>query len=104
MYQNVYLALGSNIGNREENLKRAVQYLQEVDMLTVHNVSGFHNTKAQATVPQADYLNAVIKCETFLSPVELIEITESIEKKWVEPVKGFKILESSILIFYFMID
>ncbi len=78
-----HIALGSNLGDRYENFRRAIRLIGEVTTVTA--VSRTHDTaplvlpgKNSGDVPA--YLNAVITVETSLSPAELLDTLLKIEK------------------------
>ncbi len=76
----IYLGLGSNLGDRQANIQRAIECLQEntVDIL---KCSSIIETDPVGGPPQGKYLNAVIKAQTNLSPKELLTAVKLIEKK-----------------------
>ncbi|GAA2909838.1 2-amino-4-hydroxy-6-hydroxymethyldihydropteridine diphosphokinase [Enterococcus pseudoavium] len=76
-----YLALGSNLGNRIDYLRKAVTYLNQTAGITVLEKSAIYETKPYGDVPQDNYLNAVVKIETNLEPLKLLDQTQLIEKK-----------------------
>ena len=84
----VFLGLGSNIGNKKENLDTAIDKLNANDLIDVQKVSKFINTKAVSKVKQPDFLNAAIQIQTILSPLELLEFTAEIEKGMGRTSKG----------------
>ena len=67
----VYLSLGSNIGDRNANLHKAIQGLQS-DSNLVHNASGIYETEPWGTTNQRNYFNQVIELMTQLEPMELL--------------------------------
>jgi 2-amino-4-hydroxy-6-hydroxymethyldihydropteridine diphosphokinase len=86
----VFLGLGSNIGNREENINSAVERLDGHDFITVRLVSKLIETKAVSKFKQPEYLNGVAKIETILSAVELLQFTNQIEIDMGRQSKGTK--------------
>jgi 2-amino-4-hydroxy-6-hydroxymethyldihydropteridine diphosphokinase len=74
----VYLALGSNLGDRLASLQRAVDLLEVVDGIRVVRSSRVFET-APVGPPQPDYLNAVIEIETSLEPRDLLEACLGVE-------------------------
>jgi 2-amino-4-hydroxy-6-hydroxymethyldihydropteridine diphosphokinase len=75
----VYLALGSNIGNREEHLRNALEKLQARD-LRLRRASGFYETEPMGLREQRWFLNQVAEFETELFPLQLLQRTQRIEK------------------------
>jgi 3-oxoacyl-[acyl-carrier protein] reductase len=77
-----YVGLGSNLGNRQENLERAVQALQEHPRITVTQVSDFFETDPVGGPPgQGRYLNAAAELETDLSARELLTVLLDFERQ-----------------------
>jgi 2-amino-4-hydroxy-6-hydroxymethyldihydropteridine diphosphokinase len=72
----VYLALGSNIGNREANLRMALRGLTR--MARVDAVSSLYKSAPEGP-PQPDYFNAVTRIETGLEPLPLLRFLKSLE-------------------------
>ena len=66
-----YLALGSNLGDRLANLRRAVTLLGEREVRVVRS-SRVYETEPVGGPPQPEYLNAVVEVETGLAPDELL--------------------------------
>lgn len=74
-----FLGLGTNLGDKEENLKRALSLLDDHPRITVIRTSSFYNTAPVGVTDQPDFLNTVTQIETSLSPRELHDITHHIE-------------------------
>lgn len=74
-----YIALGSNIGNKEENLKNAIKKIEEINGVKIFKVSSFMVTEPWGYENQEEFLNAVIKVETYLTPRELMSTLLKIE-------------------------
>lgn len=75
-----YLSLGSNIGNREENLRRAVELLKEAGVRVVQN-SSIYETEPQDVHEQPWFLNMVTQVETALFPKQLLGRIHKIERE-----------------------
>lgn len=73
----VVIALGSNLGDREATLIEAINQLATI--ITVLNVSTFHETAPVGGPEQPDYLNAVLIGESELEPPELLRKMQEIE-------------------------
>ncbi|KGA96316.1 2-amino-4-hydroxy-6-hydroxymethyldihydropteridine pyrophosphokinase [Alkalihalobacillus alcalophilus ATCC 27647 = CGMCC 1.3604] len=79
MDNKVLLALGSNIGNRQEYLKQALALLQEHTHIQLNNQSPIYETEPVGYVDQQPFLNMVVEIATSLEPLKLLEVTQSIE-------------------------
>ena len=77
----VYLSLGSNIGNRQDYLKRAVESLNHLPETEVKAVSSYYETAAWGLTDQADFLNLALALETQLPGESLLSSCQQIEKK-----------------------
>jgi len=75
----VFIALGSNIGDRELNLLRGVAEIGKISGSRVIALSGFYDTEAVGEATQADFLNAALQLETSLSPRQLLAELQRIE-------------------------
>lgn len=76
----LFLGLGTNLGNREENLTKAVRLIAE-NVGEVLAVSSFYKSEPQGFVSDNDFLNAVVMLHTNLSPFEVLDETRKIEKQ-----------------------
>ena len=76
-----YIALGSNMGDREEHLNFAVSELEKSPGCSVLSVSSFIETAPYGYTEQDDFLNGCLKLETLLTPHELLDLLLDIEKK-----------------------
>ena len=75
-----YLSLGSNVGDREQHLRRAL-HLLECDELRISGRSSVYETEPRDLRNQAWFLNAVVEVETELFPVQLLHRVLKIEKE-----------------------
>lgn len=76
----VYLGLGTNLGDKEANLRTAIYKLQERIGKQV-SLSSFYETAPWGFESDHSFLNAAIGLETSLSPIEILHITQEIEKE-----------------------
>ena len=76
----IFLGLGSNLGRKSDNLKKAIVLLNECGVRTIKQ-SKVHNTKAVSKVPQPDFANQVIEVATKHSPEKLLKIIKLIERQ-----------------------
>ncbi len=74
-----YLGLGSNVGDREEHLRAAIEALRESG-IEVEAVSSAYETEPVGEVlDQPDFLNAAIRIRTALEPEALLDVCKAIE-------------------------
>lgn len=76
-----YVGLGSNVGDRAENIRRAASLLDGEDGVTIIGRSSLYETTPVGYTDQRDFINAVIEVETTLSPQELLTKTKNIEDR-----------------------
>ena len=76
----IFIALGSNLGNKEKNLKDALKLLEKKGV-RVRRVSGFIRTRPYGVTDQPDFLNAVAEIETDKSPAELLQLLLQTEQE-----------------------
>jgi dihydroneopterin aldolase/2-amino-4-hydroxy-6-hydroxymethyldihydropteridine diphosphokinase len=74
-----YFALGSNLGDKRGYLNTAISQMEESEYLEVVKVSSFIDTAPYGVTDQPDFLNAVVKCSTILTPKQLLEFTQTLE-------------------------
>jgi len=76
---NVFIALGSNQGDRELNLLRAIAEIGRLAATRITALSSFYDTQPVGPVNQDNFLNATLKLETSLSPHQLLDELQRIE-------------------------
>jgi 2-amino-4-hydroxy-6-hydroxymethyldihydropteridine diphosphokinase len=97
----VYLALGSNLGDRLHYIQKAVEGLK-AEGLNVLKLSTVIETDPFDAPAQGRFLNAVLKAQTHHSPEELILITQSIEQKLGRAknfFRGPRVIDIDILLY-----
>ena len=75
-----FLALGSNIGDREANLREAVDRLASEE-IRVRRRSSLYETEPRELLDQPWFLNAVVEVETSLFPMQLLARVREIERQ-----------------------
>ena len=73
----VYLGLGSNMGERKDNLNRALDLLSQ--RLRMGKVSSVYDTEPVGNVNQSRFLNLVCQAYTGLSPMGILTLAKGIE-------------------------
>ncbi|MDD5793819.1 2-amino-4-hydroxy-6-hydroxymethyldihydropteridine diphosphokinase [Clostridium sp. HCP1S3_B4] len=98
----VYLSIGSNIGNKEANLNEAIKRLESYNEITVEKKSTFIKTEPWGYLDQEEFLNGALKINTIFDERELMKVLLSIEKdmKRERKVKwGPRIIDLDIIFF-----
>jgi 2-amino-4-hydroxy-6-hydroxymethyldihydropteridine diphosphokinase len=96
-----YLSLGSNLNDREENLRRALDLLASPE-IQIKRVSSIYETEPQDLREQPWFLNLVTEVETTLFPMQLLRRVRKIEKELGRQrlvPKGPRTVDIDILLF-----
>ena len=72
--------MGSNMGDREEYINKAIKYLKENYKIEVVKATELIETKPYGLEQQDKFLNNVVKIRTLLDPLELLVLCKNIEK------------------------
>lgn len=98
----VYLSLGTNIGDRENNLKLAVKMLNDREGINIKAISSIYETVPVGYVDQPSFLNIALLIETSFSALETLNVCQSIENELgrVREIRwGPRIIDLDILLF-----
>ena len=76
----VYLGIGTNLGEREANLRRAIELVHE-RVGECMACSSIYRSAPQGFVSDNQFANIVAVCQTNHSPVEVLRITQAIERE-----------------------
>ncbi|NMM50204.1 2-amino-4-hydroxy-6-hydroxymethyldihydropteridine diphosphokinase [Marinigracilibium pacificum] len=95
----IYLLLGTNMGDRQSNLKTAAEKIED-QIGKILNYSSIYETAAWGKTDQPDFYNTVLEIEADISPMDLINKCLEIEKemgririeKWAERLIDIDIL------------
>jgi len=79
--QNIFLSLGSNLGDRYKNIINGINLLNNHPHIWVVNESYIYETSPMYNSNQNKFYNIVIEIETNILPVELLDVIKEIEKK-----------------------
>lgn len=74
-----FVGIGTNLGDREENIKRAIDFIGEFSEII--NVSSIIETKAWGVTGQPNFLNGVIEVKSFYEPEDFLKALLEVEKK-----------------------
>ncbi len=75
-----YIALGSNVGERKEHLKRALSRLESYEGMRILACSSLYETPPWGYTNQRDFLNALCKLQAKTSLKELFHILQQVEE------------------------
>jgi 2-amino-4-hydroxy-6-hydroxymethyldihydropteridine diphosphokinase len=88
-----FVGIGSNLGDREGNLRRAVELLSAEDGIDVVAVSEIRETDPVGPVEQGQFLNGAVRIETDLGPRELLERLLTVEQRLDLLVYGNQVVD-----------
>ena len=100
----VYLGLGSNLGDKAANITLAVQHIEE-QIGHVVRQSALYVSEPWGFESENNFVNAVVRCETSLSPHKLLRATQRIERqmgrkqKSLDGVYHDRIIDIDILLY-----
>ncbi|HEM7510609.1 TPA: 2-amino-4-hydroxy-6-hydroxymethyldihydropteridine diphosphokinase [Providencia rettgeri] len=77
--EQVYIAVGSNLGKPLQQAQQAIAALDAIPNSRVVSISSIYRTKPLGPQDQPDYLNLAVLLETDLEPEELLDHTQKIE-------------------------
>ena len=101
MKTRVYLSLGANLGDREANLRAAIEALPGAGV-EVGRISSLYETEPVDYLDQPWFLNCVVEGETKLGALELLHALREIETRMgskKEFAKGPRLLDVDILLY-----
>lgn len=79
-WHTAYVALGSNMGDKQKNIDNAISKIKELNINRIINTSKFYETEPVGFKEQDNFLNGVIELKTLMTPLELIHFLLGIEK------------------------
>ncbi|MCW3172491.1 2-amino-4-hydroxy-6-hydroxymethyldihydropteridine diphosphokinase [Shewanella subflava] len=77
----VYVALGANLEQPEQQLNQAVAALKKIADFGELTVSSFYRSTPMGDISQPDYINAVACFQTQLAPIALLDALQNIEQQ-----------------------
>lgn len=75
------LNIGTNLGDKEQNIKDAIFMLNKCSEINILKLSSFYETEPYGDVIQDNFFNVGVKIETTLSPLKLLEFCQKIEQE-----------------------
>jgi 2-amino-4-hydroxy-6-hydroxymethyldihydropteridine diphosphokinase len=76
-----FVSLGSNLGDREGSLRRALEELASEQGIAIRRVSSFRETEPVGYLDQPRFVNAVVELETELPPRALLDRLLEVERR-----------------------
>ena len=76
----VYIGIGSNLGNKINNIEKAKHFLIS-NNINIIKSSSYYETQSWPDPKKPNFLNIIIQSDTKFSPKKLLNIFQSIEKK-----------------------
>jgi len=98
----VYIGIGSNLGDREKNIKEAISLINAYSSINVVKISSIYETEPVGFKEQNWFLNLVIEVETTFLPQELLAILKQVEAKLGKKIErkwGPRTIDLDILLF-----
>ncbi len=102
MLSEVYVALGSNLGDSWQLLTKAIAAIRALSSTSELKVSQIYRSKPVSPMAQPDFLNAVCRFKTALAPLELLDALEQIEcdlGKVAKPKEAPRCIDLDIIFF-----
>ncbi|MEE9524737.1 MAG: 2-amino-4-hydroxy-6-hydroxymethyldihydropteridine diphosphokinase [Thermodesulfovibrionales bacterium] len=97
----VFIGIGSNLGNREDNCNNAIQQISKVGIEIIAR-SSMYETEPWGITDQPKFINMVVRVGTDMEPSELLEVLKAIEKKMGRqdsPGWGPRLIDLDILLY-----
>ena len=75
-----YLSLGTNLGDKRQNLQAAVKLIEE-RIGSIDSLSSFYETAPWGFASEHTFLNAALSVHSSLSPLQVLTLTQTIERE-----------------------
>ncbi|MBR2179640.1 MAG: 2-amino-4-hydroxy-6-hydroxymethyldihydropteridine diphosphokinase [Selenomonadaceae bacterium] len=75
------MGIGANLGDKRKNLRQAVELIAQIGGVNLLSISHFYETEPWGVENQPNYINAAVKIETDLQPLQLLDSLQAIEHK-----------------------
>ena len=102
-FERVFIGFGSNLGDREDNIRRAVAWLGAQSQIRLETVSRFMETPPWGVLDQPAFINAAAVVETTLSPHALLRLLKRGESDLGRAPNGLRwgprVIDLDILLF-----
>lgn len=101
MQHTIFLLLGTNLGDKSQNLANAMTLIRE-NIGAIRQKSTVYKTAAWGKTDQPDFFNMAIEVVTLLAPLEVLQMTQQIEKQMGREKRehwGERLIDIDILLF-----
>lgn len=101
-WHKVYLSFGSNMGDKQGYIDKAIGLLKADNLIRVGRISSIIKTAPYGGVEQDDFLNGALEMDTLLPPTELLDVLHSVEAECERERKqhwGPRTLDLDILLY-----
>jgi len=79
-WHRVFLSIGSNMGDREGYINKAISLLKENDRIVIVNQSKLIETEPYGKTDQAKFINTAVELKTLHTPTELLTFCKNLER------------------------
>ena len=76
-----YISIGSNMGDKEATIRKAIKMLAASDKIQLESVSSFYETPPWGKTDQPLFFNGALRVSTELEPMELLRVCQDIEQQ-----------------------
>ena len=83
MTKNCFLSLGSNLGDRRNNIVSAINFLLKYDKINFINISDLYKSEPMYYDQQSDFYNIVLEINTSLLPIDLMKLIIDYSTVWI---------------------
>ncbi|QLG70183.1 hypothetical protein HG535_0A01220 [Zygotorulaspora mrakii] len=103
-WSTAFIAFGSNMGNKVENIQKALDYLNASENVEIRKVSSLFESEPMYFEDQDVFMNGCVEIVTKLTPHELLKLCKDIEYKELGRIKHFdncpRVVDLDIIMFY----
>ncbi|WP_461615791.1 2-amino-4-hydroxy-6-hydroxymethyldihydropteridine diphosphokinase [Clostridium sp. Marseille-QA1073] len=79
-WHKAYIAVGSNLGDKEKNIKDALEIINNSKHTKINKIANYYNTDPVGYTDQDEFLNTAIEVKTLLTPQKLMKFLLDVEK------------------------
>ncbi|WP_454054008.1 2-amino-4-hydroxy-6-hydroxymethyldihydropteridine diphosphokinase [Clostridium sp. Marseille-Q7071] len=79
-WHKAYIAVGSNLGDKEKNIKDALEIINNSKHTKINKIANYYNTEPVGYTDQDEFLNTAIEVKTLLTPQKLMKFLLDVEK------------------------